>query len=201
MKEIFEKARSLANDLLDTEQGKNYMEARKVFDGDENAVSMLQDYGQKVQAFQQKVKAGANPESLEDEKAELDRLVSIMQLNSVVSNLFRTEGEFHQLVGNMMDVFNATIVGDVPDNSSSNCGGGCCGGCGCDDAGCEPASDDACGCATSDCSCGDNCECTPDNHCGCGGNLDCGCGSPVCTCGDNCECTPDNHCGCGGNCA
>lgn len=29
---------------------------------------------------------------------------------------------------------------------------------------------------------------------------DCGCGNPNCTCGDDCKCTPESHCGCGGKC-
>lgn len=31
-------------------------------------------------------------------------------------------------------------------------------------------------------------------------NKDCGCNDPKCHCGDDCSCTPEDNCGCGGHC-
>ena len=65
-----------------------------------------------------------------------------------------------------------------------------------------------CGCGHSECDCGDDCKCTPENHWGCGGHCneekdkhdDCGCNHKDCDCVDDCKCTPEDNCGCGGHC-
>lgn len=58
-----------------------------------------------------------------------------------------------------------------------------------------------CGCGSPKCDCGDNCNCTPEDNCGCNccnnpQDKDCGCGHKDCHCGDNCNCTTEHNCGC-----
>ena len=58
-----------------------------------------------------------------------------------------------------------------------------------------------CGCGHENCKCGDDCKCTLEDHCGCGGHCkenkkDCGCGHEDCDCGDDCDCH-EHECDCG----
>lgn len=61
-----------------------------------------------------------------------------------------------------------------------------------------------CGCGEENCTCGEDCHCTPEDNCGChcGENADCTCGED-CHCKDNCDCQDDQHqkhkkhCNCG----
>jgi spore coat protein A, manganese oxidase len=59
-------------------------------------------------------------------------------------------------------------------------------------------------CYNPNCTCGEQCSCTPDKHCGENKtnptNMTLTCQNPTCqnsncTCGEQCSCTPDKHCG------
>lgn len=52
-----------------------------------------------------------------------------------------------------------------------------------------------CGCGDPNCTCGDDCHCTPEDNCGChcGEHTNCGCGDENCTSGDDCDCQDDAH--------
>lgn len=130
--ELFGKATSLAKDLLDTDAGKAYTKARETFEANEEAMSILQDYAGKVQAFQAKAQTTQDPAELEADQAELSELIAEMQKNSLISDFFQAEEMFHRFVGQVMDVFNATITGQKFDTNEGGCGcgstGGCCGG-------------------------------------------------------------------------
>ena len=63
-----------------------------------------------------------------------------------------------------------------------------------------------CGCGDSHCDCGDDCDCTPEDNCGCQkcnnpdhDDHDCGCKHEHCHCGDDCDCDDEDNCGCGCN--
>ncbi|WP_250277953.1 YlbF family regulator [[Clostridium] colinum] len=125
MNNLFEQARELAKNLLETNQGKKYQEAKYIFEGDDEAVGMLQEYGNKTRDFQMKMQRGESGEEFENAKQELNNLVAEMKKNSIITELFKAEGEFNQMVASVMDIFNATLTGESEEQ------GGCCsGGCG-----------------------------------------------------------------------
>ncbi len=126
MNNLFEQARELAKNLLDTKEGKKYQEAKYIFEGDDESIAMLQEYGKKTQEFQMKMQKGESGESFEEAREELNSLVVEMKKNDIITELFKAEGEFNQMVGSVMDVFNATLVGE---SQEQGCCSGGCGGC------------------------------------------------------------------------
>ena len=129
MNNLFEQARELANNLLDTKEGKKYQEAKYIFEGDNEAIAMLQEYAKRTQDFQIKMQKGESGEAFEEARAELNSLVEEMKQNNIITELFKAEGEFNQMVASVMDIFNATLIGESEEQGccSSGCGG--CSGC------------------------------------------------------------------------
>ena len=60
----------------------------------------------------------------------LDQMGAELNKNQVVADMVRAEDEFNKFVGQVMNVFNATLSGDS-ENSNGGCTGSCstCGGC------------------------------------------------------------------------
>ena len=129
MNELFEQARELANKLLETKEGKKYQEAKYIFEGDDESIAMLQQYGKKTQDFQVRMQKGESGESFENAREELNQLVQEMKQNNIITELFKAEGEFNQMVSSVMDIFNATLMGESEQQQSGGCCGGGCGGC------------------------------------------------------------------------
>lgn len=130
MTELLGKAKNLAEDLLLTEPGKQYSEARTTFEVNPEAMEILQSYGEKVQAFQAKSQSCEDEAELQADQAELTELVTVMQQNPIIANFFQAEEQFHRFVAQVMDVFNATLIGQPMSSGGCGCGseGGCCGG-------------------------------------------------------------------------
>lgn len=125
MNNLFEQARELAKALLETKEGKKYEEAKYIFEGDDEAVAMLQEYAKQTQDFQMRMQRGDAGPDFENAREELNKLVTQMKENTIITELFKAEGEFNQMVGSVMDIFNATLMGQSEEQ------GGCCsGGCG-----------------------------------------------------------------------
>ena len=118
----------LAKALLDTKEGKKYEEAKYIFEGDDDSIAMLQEYGKRTQDFQMRMQKGESGEEFENARQELNNLVSQMKENDIITELFKAEGEFNQMVASVMDIFNATLMGESA-QAGGCCGSGGCGGC------------------------------------------------------------------------
>lgn len=126
---IFEKARELANMILETPEGMAYNDAKYVFDGDENAQASLKNYSMFRNAVAQRVNNNEiTQEELEAENEKLKTMINELTSNPVINDMFMAEQRLNQLVNNVMNVFNATIQGDECD---CGCNGSCgsCSGC------------------------------------------------------------------------
>ena len=66
MNNLFEQARELAKALLDTKEGKKYEEAKYIFEGDDDSIAMLQEYGKRTQDFQMRMQKGESGEEFEN---------------------------------------------------------------------------------------------------------------------------------------
>lgn len=128
MNNLFEQARELAKALLDTKEGKKYEEAKYIFEGDDDSIAMLQEYAKRTQDFQMRMQKGESGEEFENARQELNNLVSQMKENNIITDLFKAEGEFNQMVASVMDIFNATLMGESQE-AGGCCGSGGCGGC------------------------------------------------------------------------
>ena len=128
MNNLFEQARELAKALLDTKEGEKYEEAKYIFEGDDDSIAMLQEYAKRTQDFQMRMQKGESGEEFENARQELNNLVSQMKENNIITDLFKAEGEFNQMVASVMDIFNATLTGESQE-AGGCCGSGGCGGC------------------------------------------------------------------------
>ena len=129
MNNLFEQARNLANNLLETKEGKKYQEAKYIFEGDDESIDMMQEYAKKTQDFQMRMQRGDAGVEFENAREELNELVMKMKENSIITELFKAEGEFNQLVASVMDIFNAMLIGESEEKGC--CSGGCSGCSGC----------------------------------------------------------------------
>ena len=128
MNNLFEQARELAKALLDTKEGEKYEEAKYIFEGDDDSIAILQEYAKRTQDFQMRMQKGESGEEFENARQELNNLVSQMKENNIITDLFKAEGEFNQMVASVMDIFNATLTGESQE-AGGCCGSGGCGGC------------------------------------------------------------------------
>mgnify|MGYP000680020074 FL=1 len=106
-------------------------DARYIFDGDEEAQKQLFEYSN----FRTTLETGIQNGSLSEEEIDaqvkiLDQMGAELNKNQVVADMVRAEDQFNKFVGQVMNVFNATLSGDS-ENSSGGCTGSCstCGGC------------------------------------------------------------------------
>ena len=128
MNNLFEQARKLAENLLETNEGKRYQEAKYIFEGDDESVNKLQEYGKMRQAFEMKMKRGEAGEAFETAREELNQMITEIKENEIIRNLFQAEEQFNAMVSNVMEIFNATLIGES-EESGGCCGSGGCGGC------------------------------------------------------------------------
>lgn len=129
LNEIFDKARDLAEMLLETEEGKAMNDAKFVFDGDEEAQNMLNQYSIYRNSVQQRVQDGTiTQEEFEKENEVMAEKIKELQANKVISDLFIAEQNFNHVINHVMNVFNATLAGEP---EVGGCGGSCggCSGC------------------------------------------------------------------------
>lgn len=129
LNEIFDKARELAQMLLETEMGKALNDARFVYDGNEEAQKMLEEYSAFRHDLQNKVNNDLISEEELDKQNEILRgKIKELQANPIIKDLFTAEQNFNNVVSHAMNIFNATLAGDT---ALAGCGGSCatCGGC------------------------------------------------------------------------
>ena len=126
---IFNEARKLADMLLETTEGKALNDARYIFEGNEEAQNMLNEYS----IYRRKIQTMANNDEISDEELEQENekiaaRIKELQQNEVIRNLFVAEQNFNNIVNHVMNVFNATLAGQ---ENIGGCSGSCatCGGC------------------------------------------------------------------------
>ncbi len=131
METEFDKARELAEMLLDSAQGKKMTDARYIFESDEDAKAQLLNYTNYMQAVQMRVGEGnLSQEEINKESDKLREMRSKLQENPVINDMVAAESDFNMFVNHVMSVFQATLQGD-PEGGDGGCTGSCstCGGC------------------------------------------------------------------------
>ncbi|MDE6181872.1 MAG: YlbF family regulator [Eubacteriales bacterium] len=128
---LFEQARTLAENLLNTPEGKKYQEAKYIFEGDDVAINKLQEYAKMRQNFQIRMQRGDAGEDFENDRQNLNKMIEDVKSDEVISNLFKAEEIFNQMVSSVMDIFNATLIGESEEAQGGCCNSGCggCSGC------------------------------------------------------------------------
>lgn len=127
MNNIFEQARNLANSLLETKEGKKYQEAKYIFEADDEAILLLQEYDKKSKDFKIRMQKGESGQDFENARQDLNNFVLKIKENNIITELFKAEDNFNKMVNSVMDIFNATIMGE--DKTKDGCCNSGCGGC------------------------------------------------------------------------
>lgn len=126
---IFEQARDLANALLESEQGKKMKETQYIFDGNEEARQQLLDYTNYREAINTRIQSGElSQEEMKSEAKKLQEMITELKKNPIINDMVIAEGNFRTLVDQVMNIFNSTLTGDIPEEG---CNGQCSGCSGC----------------------------------------------------------------------
>ncbi len=126
---IFEQARDLANALLESEQGKRMRETQYIFDGNDEARQQLLDYNNYRDAINTRLQSGElSEDEMKAEGKRLQEMIAELKKNPIINDMVIAEGNFSALVDQVMNIFNATLTGDIPEGG---CNGHCSGCSGC----------------------------------------------------------------------
>lgn len=128
--EIFQMARDLANALLESEQGIKMQETQFIFDGNEEARQKLLDYNTYRETISYKAQSGElNEEEIKAESGKLSIMIEDLKKNHIINDMIIAEGNFNNLVNQVMGIFEGTLKGESTE--SGGCSGGCggCSGC------------------------------------------------------------------------
>lgn len=133
-----EKAKELADLILESEQAKTMADARNVFENDENAKARMQEF----QVYQMEVQKSFQEGDLSQEEAmklqqNLAEKVVELKQDEIIGALVFAENEFNGFVNGVMNVLKNRIMGI--EEEGCGCGGGCGSSCGssCGSEGCN----------------------------------------------------------------
>lgn len=132
METVFDKARELAEMLLESEQGKRMNDARYIFESDEASKAQLMEYTTYLQAVRERMDEGSlSEEEMNTENSKIKEMRSALQANPVINDMVAAESDFNMFVNHVMSVFQATLQGDPEAGADGGCTGSCgtCGGC------------------------------------------------------------------------
>lgn len=132
MNTVFDKARELAEMLLESDQGKKMQDARFVFENNEEAKTELLNYTNYRQAVKERIDSGElSQEEIQAESEKISNMIKKMQTNPIINDMVAAESDFNMFVNNVMSVFQATLQGDDGCGDDCGCTGSCgsCGGC------------------------------------------------------------------------
>ncbi len=125
-----EKAKELANLILESEQSKLLSEASATFKANEDAQRKMEDYN-KYRANVQKSmqEGGLSKEEISALTQKLTEMTTELKQDPIIGALVFAENEFNGFVNNVMTVLKNTIMGveDTSECSSGSCSS--CSGC------------------------------------------------------------------------
>lgn len=129
---VYDLARQLGNELLETPEIKRVLEAKKVYEADTKAVKLIEDFNEFQKSYQQKMQ---NPELTKEEYEALTKQVmeksDAVKANAACSELINAEQAFNELLNQVFTIVTATISGEDPSGEcGGDCSSGCCSSCG-----------------------------------------------------------------------
>jgi len=130
MASVYELARELGKELMNTPEVEQLLQAKKVYEADTEIVRLVKEYGEMQQDFEIRFAAGKTTE--EEQKAfseDMQKRGEVIKSNEAAANLFAAESKFNQFISSVFSIVTATLAGD----DTSQTGGGspdCCASCG-----------------------------------------------------------------------
>ena len=128
---IYEKAKDLGEAILETEQGKRAVEARYIFDGNEEAQKMLSAFTSYRANIQMKAQNGElTDEQIEEESSKINDMAIEVQKNEIINELIKAEKNLGIIVNEVFGILKGIVDGEE-EGCGDGCGGCCssCGGC------------------------------------------------------------------------
>ena len=126
----YEKARELGQMILESDFSKNLADARAVYDGDEEAIKLMNDYVAYQDNIRESMEKGAlTQEQLEVSTQRLSEMVHELKKHPVVGALVSAENEFNGFVNQVMNVLKETIMGKPEGSGCSPSACSSCSGC------------------------------------------------------------------------
>lgn len=131
MSNYFEKARELGELIKESEYAKIMADARAVYEENEAAVQMLNEYASYQNNVKQSMDQGVmTTEQARESTQRLAAMVHELKQEPAIAALIFAENEFNAFVNQVMNVLKFTITGE---DESDGCSTGECGSC----AGCH----------------------------------------------------------------
>ena len=126
----FEKAKELGQMILESEVSKNLADARAVYDNDEDAIKVMNEYVAYQQNIRESAEKGAiSQEQLEEAAKRLAEMAHELKQDPIIGALVLAENEFNAFVNQVMTVLKNTIMGNAEDSGCSSDGCSSCSGC------------------------------------------------------------------------
>jgi cell fate (sporulation/competence/biofilm development) regulator YlbF (YheA/YmcA/DUF963 family) len=127
---VYDNARALAEELLESELGKKYTEAKYIFENNADAVEKLKAYNDFRESKMRAMKADRlSATEIDEAKEQITAMANELRANKVINEMVLAENKFNYFVQNVMNVFNATLTGNMSENGGCTGSCGSCGGC------------------------------------------------------------------------
>ncbi len=123
------KAKELANLILESEQSKLLSEASATFKANETAQLKMQEYNKYRADVQKSMQAqGLTKEEISTMTQKLTEMTTELKQDPIIGALVFAENEFNGFVNNIMSVLKNTIMG-VEEQQGGSCSSGSCSSC------------------------------------------------------------------------
>ena len=130
MASVYELARELGKELMNTPEVEALLEAKKVYEADTEIVRLIKEYGEMQQDFEIRFAAGKTTEQEQKSFAEeMRKRGEVIKANEAAANLFAAESKFNQFMNSVFSIVTATLAGDDP-SQTGGCNPDCCASCG-----------------------------------------------------------------------
>ena len=130
MASVYELARELGKELMNTPEVEALLEAKKVYEADTEIVRLVKEYGEMQQDFEIRFAAGKTTEQEQKEfAAEMQKRGEVIKANEAAAHLFAAESRFNQFMTSVFSIVTATLAGDDP-SQTGGCSPDCCASCG-----------------------------------------------------------------------
>lgn len=127
MSSIYELARNLGEELLKAPEVERFLEAKKIYEADEEIVKLMDEYV-KIQKDLQTRAANGTIEIQEQQEItdDLMKRAEVIRANPAAAALFEAENAFNSLMNSVFSIVTSTMAGE---ETQSGCGGGCSSDC------------------------------------------------------------------------
>jgi len=109
MASVYELARELGKELMNTPEVAELLEAKKIYEADTEIVRLVKEYGELQQDFEIRYAAGKTTE--EEQKAfseDMQKRGEVIKSNEAAANLFAAESKFNQFISSVFSIVTAT---------------------------------------------------------------------------------------------